>query len=711
MKRRIKFLLFVIFILLFINGIFLRKPFLGLPLTIFYFWLASLIFELFYKEKTLNLFLIFYLIAIGLGLPIIFYRISLFYFYIFFFILTLFIIFSDIFLRKKIFFQNKFFLNNDNLRGKRLLGILYFLFSIFYLLCLYFLFRARTGEFIISPWQKINPIYQIFYFLLLILLFLIIFLEKSIKKILIFLILFSFLSHAYIPIVYKIGLGVDTFLHLGKERRLMAFQMIQPTLFDLKNFGPFKVPACLIPSSKSSYASTWGLTIALSWLTSLDIFLIDKYLIFFLWSIFLSIFVYKIGLVIFNQQKKAAFLIYSLFLVYPFQVDGAITLPKSFNFLIFIFFLYLVLEYLKKPQKPLNYLIFFLFFSFYFNYLVYFVLSFETFIILMFIKKFPFWSKKRCFSFIFFFIFFLINFCLLDRISGFSIFHSKPLKIFENLLPSLIKFLNLWKSGEFIYFLIGDEVFSKYLPFGLKWNIFFMPIFLILLIFGLYLNRNKFFNDKVYFFLFLFLIFLFSNLYISKSFMWGLRIFVKRISTFFVFLNLIFFVEALFYLIEKIGKRNILKFLFLGLILSFFGLTTYTSGPKLEAITENEYKVAKFIQQDYKNYFKEKNFCILAHGRQNLIIEALTGEIQNGGFSCPPPTCEQEERIRLLASMISNPRKKHLEEAMKITKSKACYFIVNKEELKKESYEKAIKFLGEPKIIDSIYIWVYLPKT
>ncbi|MGB9680854.1 MAG: hypothetical protein ACPLYC_01470, partial [Minisyncoccia bacterium] len=63
----LKFILFLIFILLFINTIFLKTALLGLPLTIAYFIICSLVLKNFFQDKILNLFFIIYLISLGMA--------------------------------------------------------------------------------------------------------------------------------------------------------------------------------------------------------------------------------------------------------------------------------------------------------------------------------------------------------------------------------------------------------------------------------------------------------------------------------------------------------------------------------------------------------------------------------------------------------------------------------------------------------------------
>lgn len=691
----------LILILLFFNNITWRNPFLGVLLTIVYLSILGKLLGYYLPKRILGPFLLIYFISLSLALPIFFYKINFYYFYFFLFIITLLILYftrhlslTDII---KIENENRFPLN-------WLLKFVYLLILFSLLSGFILLFLARSGEYIVSPWQTINRTFLYFCFIAALFLFVLIFYEQSWQRILLVLILFSLLIHAYIPIVYQIGAGVDTWIHLGTERRLLSGQAEPPTIFDkgLK-FGPLSIPKLFIPNSKNAYAATWGLTIAFSWLTSLDIFLVDKYLLFFLWSIFFPLLVFEISRVFFGDIKLSLITVFFSLIPYLFQVDGAITLPKNFSFLCFIFFLYLLTHFLLSRQKLFLPLLFFTF-SFYFNYQLYFILAIEFFILALIWKDFPFEDYRKKIILLICFLLFIISLPLADYLTKFSYFPYRLPEAIEIYLPKFKRFIIFLFTGGLTHF-ENEKIFTDFLPLQFNWSLFLVPFVLILSILGVVeIIKGAPFKLK---FLFLnFFIIIFFNLFLEFWLMWGLKIFGRRLLSTFIFLDLFFLATGFWYIYNKVKLSQVLKLAIFSGLFSFFLIVTYTSGPFLEAITINEYQVAKFIQNDIKN-FKDKKVCLLAHGKQNLVIQSLTGNIIAGGFSCPPPQCDQPQRIKLLGAMISNPRPWHFEVAMDITKSNLCYFIIPKDELGEKAFNQAKNFFGQPEIVGNIYIWRY----
>ena len=140
--------------------------------SIFYFlinsiWLGKILAKLLNLERGLRfffgLFCLLFLIAFGLAVPIFFYRITP----ICLFSLLLFSTIVISLLNSLKYFSQEpstNFKNFEDNRGINIPKACYLLFAVCCLLALALLFRSRTGEFILSPWDVIRPYYLYLWF-------------------------------------------------------------------------------------------------------------------------------------------------------------------------------------------------------------------------------------------------------------------------------------------------------------------------------------------------------------------------------------------------------------------------------------------------------------------------------------------------------------------------------------------------------------------
>ncbi|MCX7779100.1 MAG: hypothetical protein N2259_02555 [Patescibacteria group bacterium] len=712
-------------IILFFNISFWQSILIGLLFSISYFlvsglWLGKILGKILNLDTEwrflFGLFLLLYLIAFSLALPAVFYKITPVYFYVFLLLLTLTISFVNHFLNRKTKIQNdklqipkngqdsQCFFKNLKLKIKNFIP--YLLYSIFYIPAFLLLIKARTGQYLDSPWQVISPLYLIFFSFIFFLTVLFIFSQKKPFTILIFIILASFLLHAYLPIVHENNFGVDRWRQLGAERRLMAGQIEAPALFGgvikYKKIGPLQIPEVFFAANKFSYASNWGLTIGLSWLTGIDIFYLDLFLILILWSVFLPIFTFQLVNLIFKNEKIALLSSLAVLLPFPFQTDGAITLPKTVSFLFFVFALIVIFQYLKGQKKLLPLIIFF-FLILSFHYILFLILSLEIFIFGLVLKTQP---KKICLKKIFLFLFFIIfslSLIFLDRISETSFFQYKLSEI-PQVFPSKVKdFLKKILLGQYFYY------FEQGQPlFPLKPNFFFVLFVWSLVIVGLIKSWKK---DRWIKILAIFLLILIINQFLSLSLMKNYRLLARRSSMITIFLLVIFFSVGLIELIEiklieKVNFKPKLITILLSVFLTIFASTTYASGPyNLGTVTRSELGVARFLWQEIKKEPK-KRFCIFDSSWRLLALEAESGIIA-GNFPFHPIDFVQKEKDELYRQMLKNPSREILNQTLEITGAEKCFLVVNQEWLKSEIFDKIKKFLGEPRMIDNVYFWYY----
>lgn len=698
-------------IILFFNLSFFFNQIIGLIFSLFYLfiislWLGRILNKILNLEKEFKflfgLFLSFYLIAFGLAVPIIFYKISKIYFYLFLLIFTLIISFLNHRLQKrgKFINQDNSFQTINKEEEIKIHPFFYILYFIFYLLAFFLLIKARTGENLVSPWQVISPYYLYLWLVISFFTALFVFSRKKIITILLIIILSSLLLHAYLPIVHENNFGVDRWRQLGAERRLIFGQIESPSLFGekikYKKIGPISLPEVFFTANKLSYASNWGLTIGLSWLTSIDIFYLDLFLIFILWSIFLPILTFKLVDLIFDNKKIALLTAFCTLIPFPFQTDGAITLPKTVSFLFFIFALIIILKYLKGEKKLLPFVIF-LFFLLYFHYLLFLILTLEIFVFGLILKTQPkkLWFKKIIL--IFLFIVFSLSLVFLDRLSQTSFFQYKISEIFQ-IFPLKIKdFIKKIILGQYFYSFNQNQAL-----FPLSFNLIFIILAWFLVIIGLIKGWKKNLGKL----LGIFLIILIFNQFFSVSLMKNYRLLARRSSMFIVFLLVIFLAVGLKSLMKKIKLKPVFKVVLFAIFLAIFSTTTYASGPNdLGTVTSDELAVAKFLWQEIKKE-PTKKFCVLDNSWRLLALESESGIIA-GNFPTDPIDFVQKEKDELYKKMIYQPSKEILDKSLKITGANTCFFVTEQRWLKAGVFDKIKEILGKPTIINNTYIWRY----
>ncbi|MDO9579721.1 MAG: hypothetical protein Q7J06_04010 [Bacteroidales bacterium] len=730
-------------ILWYLNFQFSQNVFLYILCFAFYSFVNSCWLGLILKKNgfekefqfVLGFFLLLFLIAFLMAVPIVLYKITPAYLLIILLSLTVVISLKSREITKnekkntKIL-ETKIVSSKSSLkvpRGFYFLGIVTFLFLFF------LLFRARTGEYVDSPWKIIHPFYIYGWLVISLIIGYLIFSKCKLKTFLWVIILSSFLLHGYLSIPYQAGFGGDKWRHLGAEKWLMDGKIYEPALFgenvSYQSFGSLEIPEVFVAGNKTSYANMWGLTIALSWLTGLGIFWIDLFLGFSLFSIFLPFLILKLAS-LFSKKKEFLYLMIFLpFLFYPFQAYGSITMPISFAFLPFLLSLIFLGQYLKGliSGRRLFIFLFFLIPFLYFNYILYLI----VFIIMLFLA----WIIKNIFSdtakqkrkkWILLSIVFILSTSilipLLDTHNQYSSF-KRPLLSSANISQVLKNFpLSLFFSVDAVFPRIyqfeqdnwlysqTNQEFSRSVFFEIvPWWLFLTPLVWLVIIFG-FTQYSKLKNKKIVLWLTLPLIIFLVNQMIASSFMEGNHIFSKRLVLLISFLT--FFPLAWGLTSLTLVRRRAT----LGVVIIFLGLvliTTYASGPKFQVVTKDELKAAEYIWGEYqqRKEGEDSSFCVLANTWPLLALEGVSGrQIIAGGF---PYYVEyrQPERVQLFANMNSSPSIRYLNKSMEITNSQECYFATEERwiffDRRQEIIESLDKMLGDHQQIGKVMIWLY----
>ena len=601
----------------------------------------------------------------------------------------------------------------------------------------------------------------------------VIFSKCKMRTILLVIILHSFLLHSYLPIVYKTGFGGDKWRHVAAEKWLDEGNIYSPSLFgeeelSYKKIGPLKVPEVLLVGNKTSYANQWGLTMLIGKAMRLDFFTVDMFLGFILWSIFIPLFLFKLGQFFIRDRLFLGLLAFSPSLFYPFQVYGSITLPVAFGFLYFVFVLILWLTYLESDtnlrmhtndtnnpnMKFFLILLLVLTSLMYFNYLIYFVLILMIGALIVYFKKLilphlfnggeP--SKKVLKWFFASVLVFFVIIPVLDRVGGVSIFKWNeifkfwliPINIIEFILGKLLAlgrfiprpvfisqgnfiFMQIWESlsrATLFRFLNWPAIVSIFIWFATFWGIF-------------KINLARCF--RVMFLWILILVILLFDHFISMYYMGGVRLLTKRFDLAIAFFMAPLLIWGIYWLVIKESRifSAKAKILAISLVLAVFSGVVYASGPKLEVVTEDEWAAAIYVWDEINLRLKSKStnvskstkttnatdseYCVLANTWPLLAVEMVSGrKIAGGGFPLYTDYA-QPERVQIWQKMTRIPSLRYLERAREITGADFCYFMVEKRwlgitDLEKEGrFEKLKETFGDYHRVGEVYIFFYQP--
>lgn len=205
-------------------------------------------------------------------------------------------------------------------RGGRLFLLSLFFYGLFYILAAYVLFKARTAQAIISPWEVAPYYFFIGYGLATIVLIFFLLSFQGRDKISLGLIsLHYFLSFSVALIVYKIGYGFDPFIHQATAGLIDKIGAVYPKPF--------------------YYLGQYSLVVILHKITTLPVVWLDKLLVPALAALFLPLAIFQF-LQKWFTDKKINLLLLLLILILPFSFF-IVTTPQNLAYL----FLILVIFY------------------------------------------------------------------------------------------------------------------------------------------------------------------------------------------------------------------------------------------------------------------------------------------------------------------------------------------------------------------------------
>jgi len=737
-NKRFIFTLVSVLIVVFwyLNFSFLDSYFVYFFCLIFYaflnsFWLGKILGRYGWEKElcfATGLFCLLSLIALGLAVPIVVYRVTPVCLLIWMILLTGLISFI---LKKTEKRTAAGRMTEENKGEKHVFMRWYTLLFILLAGCLFFLFYSRTGEYVDSPWKIIHPLYLYCWLGVIFILVKLAFSRISIKHFLVLIILSSLVYHVYLLIPYQAGFGGDKWRHIAAEQWLAEGKVYEPALLgdsvSYSSLGPLRVPEVLVAGNKTSYANMWGLTIALSWLTGIRIFYLDLILGFLFFSIFLPFLLLKLGSFFSHRKEFLLLLLLMPFCFYPFQAYGSITMPMAFSFLPFLFSLIFLAWYLKRKghSRNLFWLLILLIPFLYFGYLVYLILFLEMFVLAIMIKN----AKMKKKIFIPLMIFFsLILFFLIPGLETYNqyswlknetsvmthigeMFRDFPLRLITSqpVFPRTYGF----EQDNWLFAMTDRQLSRSVFLDLLPWALILTPLVWILTIWGFKcLKKSRTPGLGTLFLLMLSIVLV--NQMISSYLMEGNHLLTKRLVMFTSFLFFVPLCWGICRFKEKIRRKffsSLVVFL-PAIFISLLSVTVYASGPRFQVVTQDEYQAAQYLWQKM-NKSSDGKYCVLANTWPLLALEGVSGrQIVTGGF---PYYYEyrQPERTQLFENMNVGPSIRYLEKSLEITRADECYFMTEERWVYFDRKEEIIKqldgMLEEHETLGKVMIWKYKP--
>ena len=580
----------------------------------------------------------------------------------------------------------------------------------------YLLIQSKTNGIISSPWQTIDPRYiWVFLAATFLLGFLILFSKISLKTLLFFVIVHSFLLHSYLPLTHELFYGADGWRHVATENRLLNGKQVmipevvgERSVISKSNVGVL------------SYANFWGTNAVLSKILQIDLISLTKWLLPVLWSIIFTILLYEIGLALGWTGKRSLLFAWAGMWPFALQAGGSFSLPVNWGFLIFILLFLLLLKRTREPNDGQKNILLALGLGSALGYLLFFVLYWISYGIMLFLSYLslrgavatclpagrrgnPVVSTTKpwdCFALLAMTITTTLVLPALELVGRFSVWNSGV-----NILSQAKQFagnlLSLYlANGPRPHDISGGNILFNQIPASIftpniftQW-LWWLPAAVltafVFIVLGIIKNRK----DLIYKFILATFVILLTGYFLSFYLLAGEHLLARRLDAMLAFLFLI----LLFYGLDKITKnptprpspywggdedeccplspsptRGGIKGGVLVLVVLSLAITaSYTLGPDTYAVSGNQYNAANYVWSQEKDNVK---YCVLGDTYSLLALEAVSEkQIIGGGFPISA-NFGQPEREALYKKMNIAINDELLNKAASLTSADHCWFV------------------------------------
>ncbi|MBD3311478.1 MAG: hypothetical protein GF349_03210 [Candidatus Magasanikbacteria bacterium] len=593
----------------------------------------------------------------------------------------------------------------------------------------YLLFDSKSNEALMSPWQAINQYYPVVFFLLIFILGLLIFSNTGIKKLLIFLFSFSLLLHSYLPLSHSLPWGGDVWRLLGTEKAILSEEFVPPVLI-----GPearwievmnIDLPEVFFVPQKFAYSHFWSANSLLSQSLHIDLVDINRWLMPILWSFFLPLMLFRLGHLIFRNWRAGVILAWVSTFLFTFQALGSLSVPVSLGFIFFMLAIIFWIQYFQEKQKRQLYFCLGLTAILLLGYTLHLVLLVILLLSVLIYKAIN--KIKNDHIFVAFKIGLLILLGTLipviELISKISI-----IDLNFNWMDQFKKFIGVFSGWYYAtairsHDIVIGNIFYNHTPdyafvsnlFN-SWRYFLIPlmiIFWLLIFYGFYILVVKKYRLHN-FFISAFFCLSFGAYIIGWFFMSGDRLFVRRLDHILALVFIILLLTAVFSLLKSSShlyknsyKHKIIVTISL-LISSLFATVSYTSGPDMRVVSQNEHEAALFLNKHIQNN-SINSVCVVADTWFLLALEGVSGSrIVGGGFPIDYQF-GQSERVEIFNKLKNKPNKEFLAKAKEISQKNNCFLVLDSQYVKSIDKRQSIDvIIGSEAIYEeNIIIWKF----
>ncbi|MBT6757577.1 MAG: hypothetical protein HOA84_04530 [Candidatus Jacksonbacteria bacterium] len=589
---------------------------------------------------------------------------------------------------------------------------------------------GKTGAHVLTPWNVVHPFALWVVLILTIIVLWSIFSPMKRHGVLVLLIVYSFVLHAYIPITYDGGFGGDRWRHIASEKYLLTGEVYTPSLIGekeipLKTIAGVTVPEVFIAGNKSSYAPQWILTIFTHQMTGISLEGVDQWLVPLVWFWLIILCVYEISRFLFQDQRWRLFLTFIPITFFPYQVYGGITIPVGFGQLSFLFILWAWLRYVSIGDKKSKYFGLIAILLGYFHYILHFLLSIILAILALIQRSIS--KRKKSIDAIILIVSIVLLAALiplLEQVFGLSWFTeslASPESIFQGLADAFGRITNLVGythygshigQGNFLY--EASRLPTSRVSF-LRWP--YWPLAISLIIYGTSaigfwsVLRKK--ANEAWRCVSAFLVVLSLSYFVSWFVMDGYRTLARRLD-----LSIALFVSFLFVygcysimgqmskitVVNKVAPSKMLIVLMIAGV-SFATTSTFASGPILDRVTKSEYLASQYIWEKIQN---DTEYCVVANTWPLLGLEAASGRTIIGGGFPVYKEYAQPERVKIFETLSKYPTQELFLQALSATEAQRCVYMTEFRFINSRVLAETENLLGPPeKQIGEVFIWIY----
>jgi hypothetical protein len=599
-------------------------------------------------------------------------------------------------------------------RALKIHKIVYIIYISLWGAAIFLLANGRSSAVLQSPWQAISSYYLPVFFLLSVVLGVLLVSKYKTKTLLFFVILYSFLVHAYLPLSHMLPWGGDVWRTIGIEQKIQQEEFIYPVLFghnaEWVSTSLVSVPRIFTAPHKYVYGHLWGESILLSETLHIDLLYINIWLVPILWSLLLPLIFFRIGKILFGSPRYGLWFSALTCIPFSLQALGGLTLAVSLGTIVFFFTLMLWLQYLRERVPWQRRIVLLFAVLSLFGYTLYALLIWFVIIVSV---VFSFIQKRVKNS--------LIKKSLITVIAFLSIFLFPFIELFskisfvpENLqlMANIKQFLGQFSGWYYAWYirphdiLSGNIIFNHTPVWAFVENIFttwryHLMLLMIAIAFGIVIKLVHLLIEEerqewhVMSFVFMAL---FGGYVLGWFVLEGDRSFIRRLDPALAVWFILFAFSGWMIFFKKaditLSRRyRPVVYICLILFLSWSTTTILASGPDMRVVSQSEYAAAQKI---VSNQSDEEVHCILADTWVLLAVEALSsGNIVGGGFPIDYQF-SQPERIVLYAALLEDPRKQIFEVAKNKTGASQCVIAVPTEFQNEEKMAKIREITEEP---------------